>query len=178
LIVFVIALVVKDLLLGTALFAGLLAMLLHTLTVLLHQAGHALAARRSGHPMSGIATYWVITNSLYPKDEAELSPQIHIQRALGGQYLSLPWFILAILLTIGVLPNQGMAGVLVVFLLIDAFVFSLGALIPVPAAILETDGTTLQKWWPKRNQSPGQPAQPSQVQPSPTQAEEVQSDES
>src|SRR5258708_18627404 len=68
-----------------ALGAAFVAVLLHYLSVLVHQLGHAWAARRTGYPMSGIRIGFlgVLGSTLYPPQERALPAAIHIRRALG-----------------------------------------------------------------------------------------------
>src|SRR5215813_3939775 len=58
---------------GEALVAGLLATLLHWLSEIAHNLGHAIAAQRTGHPMSGMRLGFlgVLIASVYPRDEPE-----------------------------------------------------------------------------------------------------------
>ncbi len=75
-----------------AAFAGAVAATaLMWLSELFHQLGHAVAARRTGHPMIAITlgSYLVLGTSVYPADEGELPPAIHIRRALGGPVASM-----------------------------------------------------------------------------------------
>jgi hypothetical protein len=68
---------------GEALFGGILAMLLYWLSDLLHHFGHAIAARRTGYPMTGVLLHTVLGTSLYPPDEPELPGGIHIPARAG-----------------------------------------------------------------------------------------------
>jgi hypothetical protein len=122
-----------------AIVAGLIAVVLHWIGEIWHQFGHAWAARRSGHPMTGIRMWGVLSSSIYPPDEGELPNSIHIQRALGGPIISL---ILAVVVVIPLLflPTGSTAWWLALFLLADnLLVFGLGALLPLGF----TDGSTL-----------------------------------
>lgn len=75
---------------GESILIGLVAALLHWTSILLHHLGHFAAAGRAGYPMSGIlfGVFGLLARDLYPADEPELSPAIHIQRALGGPIVS------------------------------------------------------------------------------------------
>jgi hypothetical protein len=83
-----------------SLLMGLIATLLHWTFELIHSLGHAYAAKRTGHPMTGITfgAMAVFALTRYPKDEPELRPSIHIRRALGGPIingiLSIAFFLL------------------------------------------------------------------------------------
>jgi hypothetical protein len=142
-----IALVVLHLSLVAALLGGLLAVALHWLSLLVHQAGHALAAHRTGYPMSGIEFWWVLSCSLYPRDEPALAADDHIQRALGGAPAS---FLVALVAGGGVLLLSGLGGVLwwaaVCCCLDNLLVLGLGSLVPLGF----TDGSTLLYWLKRR----------------------------
>jgi hypothetical protein len=56
----------------------------HAVGQIFHQLGHALAARLSGHPMTGVRYEYIFSYSEYPVDEPTLPPNVHIQRSLGG----------------------------------------------------------------------------------------------
>ena len=73
----------------SALAVGLLAVALHWASELVHQLGHAWAARRVGYPMFGVHFWGVLGRSLYPRDEPALPGGVHIRRALGGPIFSL-----------------------------------------------------------------------------------------
>ncbi len=76
--------------LGESILIGLSATLLHWISVLLHHLGHFVASRGTGYPMSGLelGMFGILARDLYPADELELLPAIHIQRALGGPIIS------------------------------------------------------------------------------------------
>src|SRR5262249_17011878 len=65
-------------------WGALVAVILHWLSEFLHHIGHALAARRTGFPMSGVRFGFLIGASVYPPTEPELPASVHIRRALGG----------------------------------------------------------------------------------------------
>jgi hypothetical protein len=75
---------------GESILLGLVAALLHWTSVLLHHLGHFIASRRTGYPMSGLelGMFGILARDLYPADEPELLPAIHIHRALGGPIVS------------------------------------------------------------------------------------------
>jgi hypothetical protein len=56
----------------------------HVVAQFVHQLGHALAARLTGYPMTGMRYEWGFSYSEYPSDEPLLPDSIHIQRSLGG----------------------------------------------------------------------------------------------
>ena len=75
---------------GESVLLGFVAALLHWTFELIHSLGHAFAAQRTGYPMVGITfgTFAIFALTRYPKDEPELSPSIHIRRALGGPIIN------------------------------------------------------------------------------------------
>ena len=128
---------------GAAMLGALVAVALHWLSVLIHQLGHALAARRAEYPMVGIEFWLLLSRSLYPKEEPALPADIHIRRALGGPIISLLCSLLAGLCA---LVLHGPGGVLwwvaFFFFLDNLLVFTLGAILPLGF----TDGSTLLYW--------------------------------
>src|SRR5215470_13618924 len=52
-----------------AVLAGVLVVLLHWTSDLLHQVGHASAARRTGYPATGIRLWGLLSTIRYPVDE-------------------------------------------------------------------------------------------------------------
>ena len=102
----------------TALGGGILASVIHYLSEVWHQLGHARAAEQSGFPMQGVTFVGPIGISVYPEEEGLLPPETHIQRALGG-----PIFSVLLALTFGVLSlATRYVGGLPLFL--TAFIFS------------------------------------------------------
>jgi hypothetical protein len=134
---------------ATAVAGGLAAVLLHWLSELLHQLGHAAVARRVGYPMREIRLLHLLAISLYPRDEPALPAELHIKRALGGPPVS----ILLGLLGLGIAwwwPDRHSVWYLLAlfFGLENLLLFGLGAFVPLGF----TDGSTLLTWWPKRGQ--------------------------
>ena len=68
----------------TAPLLGVSIAVYHALAQLVHQYGHALAARAAGYPMAGVRHEYGFTYSEYPLDESVLPDHVHIQRSLGG----------------------------------------------------------------------------------------------
>ncbi|HTP10251.1 MAG TPA: hypothetical protein VMP08_18485, partial [Anaerolineae bacterium] len=89
-VIVVVLMAIFNIPIGSALLGGLIVVVLHWFTDLVHQLGHAWAARRTGYPMIGIrfGTYGVLSTSLYPPDEPPLPARIHIRRAIGGPIFS------------------------------------------------------------------------------------------
>jgi Zn-dependent protease len=130
-----------------SIIGGLVAAILHYVSDIFHHLGHSIAARRTGHPMSGIFFWGIFGASLYPKDEGELPGSVHIQRALGGPIMSfVVTFILGVILLL--MGNSG--GVVwwvMLFLFLDnLLVFALGALMPIRMGDFVTDGATILYW--------------------------------
>jgi hypothetical protein len=131
----------------SAVIGGLVAVALHWISEVVHQFGHAWAARRVGHPMTGIRFWGVLSTSLYPSDEPPLPATIHIRRALGGPAASLLLSVVAALAALALRSMGGMLWWLAVFLFLGSFfVMTLGALTPLGF----NDGGTLMRWWGKR----------------------------
>ncbi len=135
---------------GSALLGGLIIVLLHWLSELVHQVGHAWAARRTGYPMTGIrlGALGVFGTSLYPADEPPLPARIHIRRALGGPIFS-AWltsiaFILILLTARNI--DAVWSFVLWFFFLENLFVMTLQVFIPLGF----NDGGTLWHWLRKK----------------------------
>lgn len=138
-----------ELTIGTAVFVGFMATLLHWIGEIAHQLGHAWVARRVGYPMRGIRLWWVLSAGLYPRDEPPLPARIHIRRALGGPPTSLLLGLVGGVLALLLRPTGGIPYWLALFFCLENFfVFCLGAFLPLGF----TDGSTLLYWWPKRNQ--------------------------
>lgn len=130
---------------GAALAGGFLAAMLHFASELLHQFGHARAAERTGYPMEGVNLWGVLGTSIYPTDEPELSPEIHVERALGGPRTSAALAAAGGLAAVAVRPAGKLPFMVsTLFALDNLAVFTLGALLPLP--FLETDGTVLQRY--------------------------------
>ena len=131
---------------GAAIGGGLAAVLLHWASDIVHQIGHARAARATGHPMIGIQLWWVLSTSIYPRDEGPLPAAAHIRRALGGPIASLLLTLAAAALALALGPAGGAPWWLAVFVFLDnLLVLTLGALLPLGF----TDGSTLLHWWGK-----------------------------
>jgi hypothetical protein len=129
-----------------AILGGLVCSLLHAVGEFFHNLGHAWAARRTGYPMEGVLYWGLLATSLYPKDEPILPGKVHIQRALGGPFVSLLAALVSALLALA-LQNAGVWTYILLFFCLDnLFVFTLGALLPVRF----TDGGTILSWWKKR----------------------------
>jgi hypothetical protein len=63
---------------------GAVLVALHILSEILHNVGHAVAARRTGYPMTGLRMWGIFGTSVYPEDEGQLPARVHIRRAVGG----------------------------------------------------------------------------------------------
>lgn len=127
----------------SAVLAGLAGVVCHYVAALVHQLGHAWAARRAGHPMRGVRLWGLLGTSLYPEDEGELPAAVHVRRALGGPAFSLSLTLLAAVLALLARPFSDLAAWALAYLALDSFlVFTLGALAPLGF----TDGSTLLRW--------------------------------
>jgi hypothetical protein len=96
--------------------------------------------------MSGMRFWWVLAQSIYPSDEQELAPAVHVRRALGGPIMSLGITVIAGISALLLAPAGGLAWMLAMFAFLDSLlVFTLGALLPLGF----TDGSTLIRYWGK-----------------------------
>jgi Zn-dependent protease len=138
------AAVVIPLPIGTAIAGGLIAAVLHYVSETLHQLGHALAAKRTGYPMTGIRFWFVLSTSIYPSDESSLPGRIHIRRALGGPIVSV---LVGVIAGVIAAVTTGLIGWIIAFVAFDNLVvLGLGAFAPLGF----TDGSTILTWWGKR----------------------------
>ncbi len=131
----------------TAVVGGFLVATGHVSSELWHQLGHARAAQMTGFPMKGIHFWGPLATSVYPRREGILTPEVHIQRALGGPLFSLFLAVATGLMSIPLRAWGGLPLFLTFFTFLDnLLVFTMGALLPLGF----TDGDTLLMWWPQR----------------------------
>lgn len=143
------ALAVLHVSLANALVGGGIVAFCHWFSEFVHNLGHATAARRTGYPMTGIRFGYllVFATSLYPADEPELAPDIHIRRALGGPVGgSAATVLIGVLLLVLWATGSTLTWAGVVGFLDSLLVFSLGAFVPLGF----TDGSTLLRWRARR----------------------------
>ena len=132
-----------------ALRVGLLTSGVHWAAEIWHQGGHALAARRTGYPMTGLRFWTILSASVYPADEPPLPARIHIRRALGGPLASALLTLALGLLWRTVPPTRHRLHALARFAFWEnLIVFTLGALVPLGF----NDGSSLRHWWPRRDE--------------------------
>jgi hypothetical protein len=130
-----------------AIVGGLVAVLLHYGSEIVHNLGHAWAAHRTGYPMTGVRLFGLLGGSLYPEDEPELPADIHIRRALGGPVGSSLLTLFAAAIALALRPSGGTPWLVGAFFFLEnLFVFLLGAFLPLGF----TDGSTLLAWRRKR----------------------------
>ena len=133
--------------LGEAIVGGFIAVVLHYVSEIVHNLGHAWAARRTGYPMIGVRLFGVLGVSLYPQDEPPLPADVHIRRALGGPAASLLLTLVAAVITLVLRPARDTPWLVAAFCFLEnLLVFTLGAFLPLGF----TDGSTLLEWWGKR----------------------------
>jgi len=131
---------------GSALFGAVIVIGLHWFSEVVHQFGHAWAARRTGYPMTGIrfGTRAILATALYPPDEPALPAKTHIRRALGGPifsaWLSSIAFIIILMTFRTAAPMWEF--VLWCFFLENFFVMTLQVFIPLGF----NDGATIWHW--------------------------------
>ncbi len=149
-VIVVILMAILNIPIVSALLGGVIVLIVHWLTELVHQLGHAWAARRTGYPMIGIRIGFlgVLSTALYPPDEPPLPAKVHIRRALGGPIFS-AWLsaiaFIVILMTIRSVEAVW-EFVLWFFFLENFFVMTLQAFIPLGF----NDGATIWHWLRKR----------------------------
>lgn len=98
--------------------------------------------------MLGVRFWTIFGASIYPPDEPELPAEVHIQRALGGPISSAIMTMVVGLLAFFSREAGGVIWYVFVFDWLDnLLVFTLGSFLPLGF----TDGSTLLRWWPKRN---------------------------
>ena len=126
-----------------ALFGGLGGVVIHWLSDFAHQYGHAVAARRTGYPMTGLRFWGIFSTSLWPVDEPDLPGRVHIRRALGGPIVSILLGLIAAAVAWIVGWAAGMIFWLALFAAFDNLVLlGLGAFLPLGF----TDGSTILYW--------------------------------
>ena len=130
---------------GAAVTGGLLGAILHYLSELWHQAGHARAAQRTGYPMEGVHLWGLLGTSIYPDDEPPLPDEMHVERAMGGPRASAMLAALGGLLALVIRPKGSLIHLLAIWLALENWlVFTIGALLPLP--FMETDGEVLRRY--------------------------------
>lgn len=115
-----------------AILAACVALALHWLAVLVHNYGHFFVAKRIGYPSTGLLLRLIFARVNYPEDEGELTPQIHLKRALSGPLFSLILALLVVPIALAwLIPRDGIAQFLGYWLVLDyGWVFTFGALFP------------------------------------------------
>lgn len=129
--------------LAGAILGGFGIALLHWVALLVHHMGHALAARTTGYPMTGVLLWGWLGTSLYPREEPELPPSVHLRRAMGGPISSTLIGFAAAMAALVLYPLEGNLWIFPAFLALDSLlIFGLGSLIPLGF----NDGSTLLHW--------------------------------
>ena len=123
---------------------AVLATTLMWMSELIHQFGHAVAARAVGHPMVGISLgrFLFLGGSVYPTDEGDLSPTVHLRRATGGPVASLIVSAILIPIALGLQLSGGMR------FAVAGFLFGLNLLVYMMEGLLVVgfnDGEVLWK---------------------------------
>jgi hypothetical protein len=150
LVVVALMVVVFNIPIGSALLSGVIVVILHEFSEIVHQLGHAWSARRTGYPMSGVrfGVLGIFAASVYPPDEPALSAKIHVRRATGGPIFS-AWLsamaFIVILMTIRTAAPMWQF-MLWFFFLENLFVMTLQVFIPLGF----NDGATIWHWLRQR----------------------------
>lgn len=160
-IVFVVATLAASTLLsqeiGAAIIFGVGVVFIHWWGDFLHQVGHILAASRLKYPAYRLHFWGPLSTTMYPKDEPELLPTMHVKRALGGPIASIiVSFVYGLILYVvgeGYEPINWLA----LFGVVESIlVFTLGALTPMnpfmPDSMkdFKTDGDIVLDWFQAR----------------------------
>jgi hypothetical protein len=138
--------VVLNIPIGSALLGGVIVAILHELSEIVHQLGHAWAARRTGYPMSGVrfGVLGIFAASVYPPAEPALPAKVHLRRATGGPIFS-AWLssmaFIVVLMTIRS-ADAMWSFVLWFFFLDNLIVMTLQVFIPLGF----NDGATIWHW--------------------------------
>jgi hypothetical protein len=144
--------VVFNLPIGPALLGGIIAVILHWFSEVVHQLGHAWAARRTGYPMTGVrfGTFGIFATGLYPADEPALPANLHIRRAIGGPIFSAWLASIAFIILLMVIQSASAVWqfVLWFFFLENLIVFTLQVFLPLGF----NDGATIWHWLRHRPQ--------------------------
>jgi hypothetical protein len=145
-VIVVVLMAIFNIPIGSALLGGLIVVVLHWFSELVHQLGHAWAARRAGYPMRGIrfGTHGVLGTSLYPPDEPALPARVHIRRAVGGPIFSAWLSAIAFLIILMTIRDADAMWefVLWFFFLENFFVMTLQVFLPLGF----NDGATIWRW--------------------------------
>ena len=129
-----------------AVVGALVCVAIHYGSELLHQLGHAVAARRTGHPMRGVRYVSWLAFSVYPENEPPLSGRVHIRRALGGPLASFGVTLFCLVLVLASRAWGELAFLIALFAFLDnLLVFSIGSLVPLSF----NDGGSIRHWWGK-----------------------------
>jgi hypothetical protein len=135
-----------DMSMADAVLTGVFCTALFWLSDLVHNYGHAFAARRMGHPMIGIRFFWILGANVYPSNESELPPRVHILRALGGPIANALLSVVAGLIWLAV---RGQGEVIywsaLWFFLLNVFFYTLQVFAPLGF----NDGAVIWKYLPQ-----------------------------
>ncbi len=113
-----------------ALCVGVCFAIYHAIAQLVHQLGHALAARATGHPMTGLRYDYIFTYSAYPPHEPPLPDHVHIQRSFGGVGGATLVLVIGVLLWLQMdATTGGFTRWLLNFLLFDSVLIFIGSAI-------------------------------------------------
>lgn len=119
---------------GFALLAGLGLAGIHFTSAGVHQLSHALAARSTGYPMNAVrfGRWLILATSIYPDDEPDLDPGLHIRRAIGGPIGSLVFSALCLAAALALRAGStGLAAAVALAGVDSLFIFTLGSLVPL-----------------------------------------------
>lgn len=131
-----------------AIIGGVVAVALHWLANLIHHYGHYTAARWVERPHRLVTMWNLLGTDRYPQNEAPLSAQGHIRRALGGPIASLlASVVFGLIALVGWFIGGIVLWPLYFAFLGNLFIFTLGSFVPLHFVGIETDGSTLLHYW-------------------------------
>ena len=127
---------------GTRLGVAALTMLVILGSEWCHNLAHAAAAKMVGHPVDCIRITWGMPLLVYHDiEDADVAPQAHIVRALGGPIINTIFFVTAVFLRRLTKPKSTARDVVNAALGMNAFLV-LGGMLPIPGI----DGGAVLKW--------------------------------
>lgn len=131
-----------------ALIAGIITTFIYYFSEVVHQYGHFFAAKQTGKPSTGLRLWFILGTTLYPSNEGQVKPSIHMRRAIGGPIASLILLIIFLFLGSFLWAFSDMARFIVGWgIFVNSVWYIGGALIPMQYKNFTTDGMTIWKAW-------------------------------
>lgn len=111
----------------------------------MHDIGHVIAARSTGHPIIGLRLWTIFAINVYPSDEGELPARVHVIRALGGPIASATLTSAFGILLVLVIQGTSFWWLMLFGFAENLLVMTLQAFVPLGF----NDGAMLWKWMPE-----------------------------